>query len=50
MRVSLLSGLLYLCTNIMILTSMPAAAAGSADQVLYMKHLEYEYNNRTVAY
>ena len=50
MRVSLLSGLLYLCTNIMILTSMPAAAAESADQVLYMKHLEYEYNNRTVAY
>lgn len=33
-----------------MVTSMPIKAAESTDQKLYLKHLRYEYNNRTFAY
>ena len=49
MRVSLLTGLIFLIASMMV-TSTPTNATESADQVLYMKHLKYEYNNRTFAY
>ena len=41
---------ILITATIIMGASMPIKAAESTDQQLYLKHLKYEYNNRTFAY
>ena len=50
MKTGFLSVSIFLTATIIMVTSMPIKAAESTDQKLYLKHLRYEYNNRTFAY
>lgn len=50
MKLGIFAVAILIAATIFTVTSMPIKAAESADHKLYLKHLRYEYNNRTFAY
>ena len=50
MKLGFFAVAILIAATIFTVTSMPIKAAESADHKLYLKHLRYEYNNRTFAY